>query len=76
MRHKGPAGIDFGKLGSDLATDAFDNLIFVQEVDLAFRRVNVDIDSLRVNIETQVDRRMAALWQKGRVSLFDGLFDS
>jgi len=76
LRHEGPAGIDFGKPYPNFVTDTLDDLIFVQEVDLAFRRMDINIDSLWVNFEAQICERMATLGQKVRVALLNGLLYS
>ena len=63
------------KLGTDCVADRLDDFIFMKEVDFTFRGVHVDVHTLRFNIQTQIDERVAAFREKWGVGLLDRFLD-
>jgi hypothetical protein len=51
-----------GELRPDIAANLLDDFILVEEIDLSFRGMNVNIYTARFNLEAEVDERMAPFW--------------
>ena len=54
MGPEGSACVDICELNTDVIAYPFDNLIFIEKVNFTFGRMNIDVDTLRVDFETQV----------------------
>lgn len=58
-----------------LLTDQLDDLVLVFEPNLFLRRMNVDVDLGRINLEGEVDERMSAFGEEGSIKGFEGSFE-
>ena len=75
IRHERPAGVDLAQQRANLFADELDDFFFIEEVDFALGGVDIDIDASRINLEAEVDERLAAFGQECSIGLLDTFLD-
>lgn len=75
LGHECAALIYICELGAKLLAYGLDYLVLVEEVHFLFGWVDIDIDPLRVNLETEVNEGAAILGKEAGICLLDGLPD-
>jgi hypothetical protein len=59
LGQKCSARVDLSELGSDFVADCLDYFVLIQEVDLPFGGMDVDIEPVRLDFDVEIDKWMA-----------------